>query len=499
MNLNDQELKKALKELQNNYPNSQGNNKKSIGSTERQAINSQTYKRLSMKRSRFWNLDYINCDFENISYTASSFHNIFFINTKFTGNSFACCNFFDCKFFGEKDNFFSANNYSQSSFTNSAFQGITFKSSGFLQTLFYKCSFENIYFLSNTLEGSCFNNCEFTNVQTGDTNVEFIELLNTRLNNVEFPFYQFAYIIGASNYINGNDDNIYFKAGPKRITCDEYIKQINNLILFYLDKQEYFPSCNLLIASGKISDARSTFINGINQALENLDFRMIRHFCRLAKRHDLLDDFTIRRARKAIETYLLNDNIPPERLNDYIINAGEIREILLSGKSNSVTYSLNIRTNVCKKNKKGVQYVNELSNEINQALSRYDIDELGFQVAVSNHSPFEIIIDVIGAVGTITSIAKLIWGIIERRNGKNKSNEKEVFDDYKKVDKELYEKYIDSRIELCKEQLFNIKAKYKGQKLNKYIEEITQQLKTDLSELYSKDIMIFKIDNSNSE
>lgn len=35
--------------------------------------------------------------------------------------------------------------------------------------------------------------------------------------------------------------------------------------------------------------------------------------------------------------------------------------------------------------------------------------------------------------------------------------------------------------------------------MNQYIEQITQQLKTDITDLYSKDVMIFKKNNADKD
>lgn len=89
--------------------------------------------------------------------------------------------------------------------------------------------------------------------------MEFIELLNTSLDNVTFPFYQFAYIIGASDFLKESSGKISFATGDKEVSCEEYIRQIDNLIYYYDDKQECFPVCNLLIAKGKMQEAQSVF------------------------------------------------------------------------------------------------------------------------------------------------------------------------------------------------------------------------------------------------
>ena len=111
---------------------------------------------------------------------------------------------------------------------------------------------------------------------------------------------------------------------------------------------------------------------------------------------------------------------------------------------------------------------------------------------MSNFSPFEIIIDVICAAGSVATIAQMIWTIIDKHNC-----ETSVFDDYTVIDTDVYNKYIDTRIDNCKLELLRIKNEYSKKEMNKYIEEITQKLKTDLQELYQQDIMIFKKNNNN--
>lgn len=494
MNYSSQDVEEALKSLQEKYPDLKVNNNKSIGSSIPQTLTRQEYRQLSMKRSNFKNIIYGKCHFENIAFTDSSFSEVYFKESKLIGNSFACCDFYKCGFEEQKENPFEGNNFSQSNFTSCAFHNVAFISSGFLQTLFHNCKFTDTRFQGSTLEGSRFTSCTFSNMDAGNVNVEFIELLNSKIESLTLPFYQLPYIIGVAEYMIKGPDAITLRLDQRTISLEEYKGQIHNLILYYEDKSEYFPVCNLHIMQNQVDEARESLLNGINAALTDLDFRMIRHLCRLAQRHELLDEVTTRRVSNKIEDALMSNTIPPERLNDCIIHAGEIRQILLREKNNSVMFNLTVRTNICKKNKEGVNYVNSLCNELNAALSQNNYGQNGFQVAVANHSPYEIIIDVICSAGALATVAQLVWGIVEHHKSESKNTN--ISKDYTPVDKELYIKYVDARIEQCKEQLLNLKSEYSGRKLNKYIEEVTQKLKTDITELYDSDIMIFKNKNS---
>ena len=76
------------------------------------------------------------------------------------------------------------------------------------------------------------------------------------------------------------------------------------------------------------------------------------------------------------------------------------------------------------------------------------------------------------------------------------SNNQIIPDDYVATDNKIYAKCIDTYIERSKEQLLNIKSKYSEKKMNQYIEQVTQQLKTDIADLYNKDVMIFMKKNT---
>lgn len=482
---------KVIKELSEKYPDLQMNNNKSIGSNEYTFITKQKYIRQSMKRSNIRNVVYDECVFENVAFNDTSFQTTEFRNSILTGNSFACCKFVSCSLFSNFESIYISNNYSQSNFTNCSFTSFKFRNSSFLQSAFFNCEFKNVSIESSTLEGSSFNYCEFFDVDLGKVNIEFIEFMNCTIQNVILPFYQIPYIIGIANHIKKNDSKILVQAGEKIIESSEYISIIDNLLIFFDDKLEHFATCNLNIMKNDLIEAQNSLLKGINDALTNLDFRMIRFFCRLAKRHDLLNEKIIKKVLDRIDSYLISGNIPAERLNDCIIHSGEIRQVLLSGKSGSINLNLSIKTNITKDNFNGISYINNLSNTLNKTLSNIKIGQNGFQVAIANHSPYEIVVDVICTMGALATIIQTIWTIIADINPKVPPVDAEV-DLLKRKNIELSRKYIDTRIELMKEQIINLNEINANCITNKHIVEVTQKLKTDLQELYDDNIMITK-------
>lgn len=493
MDEQQEKINKALDDLANQYPDLKANSNKSVGGSANKpdTIKGIAYIRTGMKQSVFQYLIYDNCKFENVALTGSQFRSVVFQKTLLRGNSFAYCDFYDVEIDGDNCDSFNSNNFSLSSFEQCRFSNLQFISSGMLGSIFHNCDFKKTEFCSSTLEGTSFINCHLTDCNLSAVNVEFTHFSKNVLDGVCFPFYQFPYVIGAADFISSPESTVTLRAGEKTLPISEYKQQIDNLILFFLDKHELFPVCNLYIAKNLVGKAQQTLLEGVSAALEHHDFRMVRYFCQLALHHSILDEFTRQRIIQDMDNFLLSPNIPEPRLNDYMNHVGNIRTLLRSGSSDAVSLHFNIKTNVLRNDLDGVQYVNTLFNDLNQALSNIN-GQNGFQVMVSNYSPYEIAINVLSAVGSAASIASLIWMTIDavKKHGPHRK--------YVEVDMDTYRGYVDAKIDCLRADLLRLQSQYSQHKFSNYIDEVTQQLKTDLEELYSKDIMIFKVKNDST-
>lgn len=483
-------IQRALDILAEQYPDSKVNSNKSVGGSAEQpeVIHDVAYVRIGMKNSVFQHLTYDACTFENTALTGSQFRSVLFSKTLLKGNSFACCDFYGVEFDGNNCGPFEANNFSLSGFERCRFSGLQLISSGMLGSVFHNCEFKNTVFRSSTLEGTSFTNCHMEVCDFGAVNVEFTHFARTVLDGVRFPFYQFPYVIGAADYISDAQSMVTLRVGERVIPMSEYRQQLDHLILYFLDKREYFPMCNLYIATGAVKEAKQALLDGISTALICHDFRMVRYYCQLALHHDILDEFTRQRIVQDVDNFLHVKDIPEARLNDYMTHIGSIRALLRSGSSNSVSLQFNIKTHVLRGDSEGIQYVSTLVHDLNQALSQAK-GQNGFQVMVANYSPYEIAINILSAVGSAASIASLIWMTIDA--AKKSHTKKNCVE----VDVDTYRNYVDAKIDCLRADLLRLQGQYSQRRFSKYIDEVTQQLKTDLEELYSKDIMIFKVKN----
>lgn len=484
---NSTEIKDALDFLYKNYSDDKVNNNKYIISTEEILIQ-DNYISKSMKQSAFKNVIYKDSIFENVALTGSTFDKVKFINTKLIGNSFANCNFYNTEILGSSEAF-TANNFSQSNFENCLFKSAKLFRSGILNTLFHRCQFTENIFQGSTLEGTQFISCNFNNCDFSNVNLDYTLFSKNIYNNLTFPFYQIAYIIGAADFICESNQNIFAKAGDKKITIIEYLKQIDNLILYYLDKDEFFPTCNLYIVKKDYNKAKEYLIQGILKSLENKNFRMISNFCRLAKYHGIADETIKNKIMQSMDDFIQSNNIPESQLNYYLIYIGNIKALLNEGASNTVTLNYSIKTNTSKNNAEGVKYVNEMLNKFNIELSKLNGIH-GYEVSIANHSPFEIVLNIISSIIAFPSAVYAVMEIVTKiKNSYSKKNKEDII----QIDVDTQRKYIDERIERMKNEMLVLNNKFKNKNLKKHIVEVTQSLKTDLEELYTKDVMIFKI------
>lgn len=485
---NRNELNEALQFLYENYPDALVNNNKYVIENER-VEHGDVFKMTSMKQSVFKNIVYRDSLFENVALTGSTFDHVTFVDSKLTGNSFANCNFSFTAIYGSRAAL-SANNFSQSNFEQSSFTHVKFFRSGILNSLYHKCDFTKVQFRGSTLEGTKFIGCSFSDCDLGNVNIDYSLFSKNKYDDVVFPFYQIAYIIGAADFLKDDSAKIYALAGDKKVSLREYFDQADRLIIYYLDKSEYFPACNLSIAQEKFDDAKRYLLIGIEQALVNMNFRMVSNFCRLAKYHGMADEQIKRRILKSMDDFIQNDDIPDSQLNFYLIYIGNIKNLLNEGGSDSVTLRYTIKTNISKDSADSVRKLNDMVNNLNCELSKLKNIE-GYEVTVSNHSPYEIALQVISVLVGLPPAIEAVMKLITRM--KKSSNKGRQDEDCVEIDVDTHRKYVDERIDRLKRDILSLRNTYVDKELDEHIVEVTQSLKTDLEELYSKDIMIYKI------
>lgn len=496
-------IRKALEFLSTHYNDINVNNNISIvnESDEYKRIN-QEYKYISMKQSVFKNVEFDQCIFENVACTGSSFERVNFYNTSLTGNSFANCDFFQVSINGGGKEF-SANNFSQSSFESCDLDSIVLFRSGALNSIFHNCNIIDTIFRGSTIEGTKFSRCNLVRCDFGCVNVDYTMFVGNTYDDVTFPFYQLAYIIGMVDMLDSTSAKIFVHVGDDKKCLNEYRQQLDNLKLYYLDKSELFPVCNICLAQNNIEEAKKYLIQGIEAAISVRNFRMISNLCRLACYHGVVDAKIRYKINKAMDQFIQSEHIPESQLNYYITYIGKIQTMLKEGASQTVAVNYKITTNTCKKDPRGVKYINKLIAHLNADIAQIENVD-GYNITISNYSPFEISVGIITICGVVCEVGKSFFQIISKYKSrrKNKKQEKiELQEQQKRREKEmelqadLGSKYIRTAVDKTKEEILRLQRDYAGKALDKRIVAVTQSLQTDLEDFYSKQIMYFKLFN----
>ena len=491
MEYNESEMRKALDYLATYYEDRKVNNNMTVIYAGEHKKVSKEIKYTSMKQSVYKNVDFSDCIFENVACTGSSYEDVTFANSTLTGNSFANCDFLRTTFDGT-EHVYEANNFSQSSFETCSFTGVKLFRSGMLNALFHGCLFTKTQFRGSTIEGTKFAKCKFTDCDFGNVNIDYTMFTGNDYHNVTFPFYQLAFIIGMTDMLADPNAKIFALVGERKIGKTEYKKQLHNLKLYYLDKSEIFPVCNICLAQNNRDEAKQYLIQGVENAIATRNFRLISNFCRLACYHGIVDENIRNRINHAMDSFIQSENVLETQLNYYLTYIGKIQTMLKEGASKKVTLHYKITTNAGKTDEADVLYVNQLIADLNQELTQIDgID--GYNVTISNYSPFEIAVGIVTIFGVAFDVSKTVLGsLLNRRKEKREKKEKEA-QEKKRIEHEIENgvQMIDAQIEAAKEKILLLQRDFNGKALDKRIVAVTQSLQTDLEEFYTKQIMYF--------
>jgi len=498
---NSSEIEKSLKKLNSIYPDNLENN--DIIACGDNNVIEQNLENISAKRSYYNNVTLKNSIVKESAFSGSQFKDFIFKNNSIEGNSFLCSNFENSKIISDKPAKYVGNNLSQCYFNLCAIKNATFISSTWLNSNITNSVFSNCVIKSCTLEGAVFKNCELNNVDMSCANLDYMTIDNSVLKNVAFPLYQFAYIIGASNYMNINtNDSIYFKAGNKKICINEYKSILKELIHYYYNRKEYFPMSNLLISLNEIGCAKKYIIIGIKYALIKEDYRLIRHFCSLIQYTDILDYDLTCNIKSEIDNYLISIQNDSEKLKNALIYTNKINKVINERDSNKTSIQLEIQTNIDRIDKMHQEKVDNLIGDIKYIISNSSFKNDGYTIKEISYCPITLALSIIGNALDLASIGMAIQQFLLNVKIKNSTDTRKIAKDICKKYNNLQTIEIDKRIELAKTQIEKLMLELKtdngkksGQEYDNFITGITQKMIGDVDKIIDENMLVFNIIN----
>ena len=140
--------------------------------------------------------------------------------------------------------------------------------------LLKECSFVDCKIRASMFDGAFLANCSIINCNMRNLNIEFATIQNCDLSGTTISYYQLPYIIGIFSNSNIKDTLCVGIHNTETIPMDQYLKNINDSIVYFTSLEEYFPLANLYYAKKENEIAYNCIFNGIDKALLNNDIRM---------------------------------------------------------------------------------------------------------------------------------------------------------------------------------------------------------------------------------
>lgn len=303
----------------------------------------QSFQALSMKRGIAKNCSFYNCDFRRVAGTGSHWSKSKFINCDFGETNFDYADFKNTDFVYDKIPFktehhggpgFIGASFSGASFKNSSLQNVYARGTSLSKIDFSDSRLLDCHIQSCTLEGSNFSNAKISNMSFDRINIEYCDFKNAIFDNVNIALMQFPYVFGINEETirSGSlgiqtDDTNNFVDGI--LPWNDLLKIIPYLVSYYLSNQNYFPICNLYLASKRYEEFVNYLNLGIRHSMIQGDFRTIKFLCKLANTSGLFSNDEL------YELYVLIKLTYVESINDtfithsYHMHEGEIRRELL--------------------------------------------------------------------------------------------------------------------------------------------------------------------------
>ena len=370
------------------------------------------FKRKELKRVNVKDTIFNNCSFEAAAGTGSKFSNTEFNKCDFSGSNFQDCYFNACKF--NNETLIEGANFSNGVFIECMFENIIIRRSTFYDCRFENCIFDSCDIYSDTTESSVLYNCRINNTNLAHLNIEYMQVRNVCLNDVMLPPYQIAYIIGAPTALLGHSEKIDIYTDEGAISCEEYCKLYDDLCMYYLDKKEYFPLANLLIALNKYSEAYECIKLGIEKSCDYFDFRMLKHFCRLACFSEVFDSQQLKYLYTLITQLSYTSSWDLNTLHSYMLHIGAIREILLnSSHDDKQCVEVLIKTDI---DKDDLDLINELYNEINVIIRETCSAQHVDFIELRHNSPYELLVTCIDSLPDILAFLSMLYGVLSVGN-----------------------------------------------------------------------------------
>lgn len=400
------QIQKSIQNLQQNLPDHDVQNG-SIFQVANGADICHDYTRNSLKRINANDCRFKKSIFKAVAAVGSRFSKVCFKECDFSASNFQYCNFDNVSF--ERNSFAVGANFSHSIFIECHFYNIDIKECTFFDCQFHGCTFSSSNINSITMENSMFFHCNFRDMDLAHLNLEYIQIDEISMQEITLPPYQIAYIMGGPSYLFATKDTIYVYTDNGKVSITQYKNLVDDLLIYYHLQNEFFPMANIMIGLKQYDSALEYIQEGIREAFDYFDFRMVKHYCKLAISCGHFSHIQLKFLYDLITELSYKNELGAKELHSYFINIGEIRELLLNTLENKERVEFIIKTDI---DKDDLNSINELYNQISKTLKECCSADHIDAVELRHNSPYELLVTCIDTMPAIMVLIPTIYSLL---------------------------------------------------------------------------------------
>lgn len=280
--LSRDEIDDALNRLNKYISDKVSNSNRLFGSGSGQtSVISEIYEGHSFRRTNLCELT-VSGHFIHCSFTGSKFIDVVFEGAELDSINMQFCEFYGVviKGDGEKTKMVKAVSLDGSLFVKCRFEHFVFEDCGFANAEFIDCIFDNCDISMCALDSARFSSCSFKKCDFTMINIEYCEFDKCSYDDLLLPVSQAPFIYGFASQMKSV--GIRYATDYEIIDTHEYESILDDLMVFFADRDEYFAVSNILSYKEQREEAFDCLKQGAADHAKMGDYRMVQHYCRLA-------------------------------------------------------------------------------------------------------------------------------------------------------------------------------------------------------------------------
>jgi len=292
--------------------------------------------------SGIWN----QCDLTNVSGNGTVFRYNDFEGSLLNNVSMQYCSFtkdvfLKCSFLGS--------NFANSTFTYCAIQNSKIYGCSFLGAEFYSGILRNTEITSSNFELCRFRNIILEKLDLRELTLNYAFFENVSMKDVCLPFLQVPYTFNGLQYVFDTSDDIRLSShdsSVKEIGLSEYKDMIEDFVIFFQQKNQYFPLTNCFIVQGALEQAVMCNETGIKRSSVLHDFHSLYFYCVQAAQILKLSRQRRGMLYAEINAILSNDTLTEGEYHQFYIYFPQIKRLLFDIPNDNPVMTLTIHTNI---------------------------------------------------------------------------------------------------------------------------------------------------------